>query len=246
MAMELSAGKWHLVFGVGLATPVRHRTMAAGAAAQLQEEVRRARARYGQPADAPVRSCHEAGRDGFWVHRLLTRAGIENLVVDSSSIEVTRRPRRAKTDRVDATRLFRKLVQYWGGDRDTWKVVHVPSEALEDARQAERGIATLTAERTTWRNRIHGLLMLAGVRTPITADFGERLASLCTWAGAPLPPGLRVRLGQAWRMLTASARRWLEGRCRHDEVDGAALFPQGDRRLPNSSRIRGTPGGHCT
>ena len=95
----------------------------------------------------------------------MTQEGIESLVVDSSSIEVDRRQRRAKTDRLDGRRLFRKLVQYWGGDRDTWKVVHVPSEALEDTRHAERGIATLTAERTRWRNRIHALLMLPGVRT---------------------------------------------------------------------------------
>jgi transposase len=84
-----------------------------------------------------------------------------------------------------------------------WKVVHVPSEALEDARHQEREIVTLTAERTKWRNRIHGLLMLQGVRTPITADFGARLARLTTWAGAPLPPGLRARVAQAWRMLLA-------------------------------------------
>jgi transposase len=203
MAMELSATQWHLVFGVGVATAVRHRTIPAGAVAQLREEIRRARTRFALPADAPVRSCYEAGRDGFWVHRCVTAAGVENLVVDSSSIEVDRRRRRAKTDRLDGTRLFRKLVQYWSGDRDTWKVVAVPSEALEDTRHAERGLATLTAERTTWRNRIHALLMLAGVRTAIGADFGERLATLRTWAGAPLPPGLTGRLQQAWRMLAA-------------------------------------------
>jgi transposase len=203
MAMELSATKWHMVFGVGLASPVRHRTIAAGAVEQLREEVRRARARFRLPANAPVQSCHEAGRDGFWVHRCLTREGMENLVVDSSSIEVNRRQRRAKTDRLDGAALFRKLVQYWAGDRATWKVVHVPTEALEDARHAERGIATLTAERTTWRNRLHALLMLAGIRTTITADFGDRLERLRTWAGTPLPPGLVARLQQAWQLLTA-------------------------------------------
>jgi transposase len=128
---------------------------------------------------------------------------MENLVVDSSSIEVNRRQRRAKTDRLDGAALFRKLVQYWAGDRATWKVVHVPTEALEDARHAERGIATLTAERTTWRNRLHALLMLAGIRTTITADFGDRLERLRTWAGTPLPPGLVARLQQAWQLLTA-------------------------------------------
>jgi transposase len=193
---------------------------------QLREEVRRARARFGLPADAPVRSCYEAGRDGLWVHRLLTREGIENLVVDSSSIEVDRRQRRAKTDRLDSVKLFRKLVQYWSGDRGAWKVVHVPSEALEDARHAERGIVTLTAERTTWRNRIHALLMLQGVRTPITADFGERLESLRTWAGAPLPVGLLARVRQAWRMLLAVEAELRAARAaQREELAAAATAP---------------------
>jgi transposase len=201
MAVEVSTTRWHLVFGVGLGTAVRHRTIAAGATEALGREVARARRRFGVPAAAPVRSCYEAGRDGFWVHRFLEAAGVVNVVVDSSSIEVDRRQRRAKTDRLDGVRLFRKLVQYWSGDRATWKVVAVPAPALEDARQAERGIATLTAARTTWRNRIHGLLMLAGVRQRITAAFETQLATLRAWDGQPLPPGLRARLAQAWRVL---------------------------------------------
>jgi transposase len=225
MAIELSAAKWHLVFGVGIGTPVRHRTIAAGAVEELREEVRRARARFGLRTDTAVRSCYEAGRDGFWVHRLLTSEAIENIVVDSSSIEVDRRHRRAKTDRLDGVKLFRKLVQYWGGDRATWKVVHVPSEAVEDARQAERAIATLTAERTTWRNRIHAFLTLQGVRTSISADFGERLATLRTWAGKPLPPGVLERVGQAWRMLSAIETELRAARQAQREEFTAATTP---------------------
>jgi transposase len=191
------------VSGLGLGTPVRHKTLPAGSAEAWRVEVERARARFGLPAWAPVRTCYEAGRDGFWVHRFLRAEGAENLVVDSSSIEVDRRQRRAKTDRLDGTRLFRKLVQYWGGDRATWKVVHVPSEAQEDARQTDRTITLLIAERTAWRNRIHALLQLVGVRAAIGPDFGARLAEVRTWAGAPLPPGLQRRLDQAWRLLAA-------------------------------------------
>lgn len=226
MAMELSATTWHLVCGVGLATPVRHRTIPAGAVAVLGEEIARARRRFGLAADAPVRSCHEAGRDGFWVHRCLTHEAIVNVVVDSSSIEVDQRHRRAKTDRLDGRKLYRLLVRYWSGEADVWKVVHVPSEALEDARQAERGIHTLTAERTAWRNRIHALLMLAGVRTPITADFGARLECLRTWAHAPLPPGLIGRLRQAWRLLTAVDTELQAARAaQQTEVAAAATAP---------------------
>jgi transposase len=201
MAMELSRAKWHLVLGVGLGQPVRHRVIEAGAVERLREEIGRARVKFGLAEDVRVRSCYEAGRDGFWVHRLVTHEGVENLVVDSSSIEVNRRQRRAKTDRLDGGALFRKLVHYWEGDRGTWKVVHVPSEVLEDARQPERGIATLTAERTTWRNRIHALLQLQGIQVVLTTKFGEQLPQLRTWAGAAVPPNLRGRIEQAWAML---------------------------------------------
>jgi transposase len=121
MALEVSTTTWHLVTGVGVGRAVRHRVIAAGSREALRDEVRRARARFQVAGDAPVRSCHEAGRDGFWIHRLLTAEGITNVVVDSSSIEVPRRARRAKTDRLDGMALFRKLVQYWGGDRGTWR-----------------------------------------------------------------------------------------------------------------------------
>lgn len=226
MAMELSTTKWHLVFGIDAATPMRHRTIAAGAVASLREEIRKARVRFRLSPEAGVRSCYEAGRDGFWVHQLLTQEGVENLVVDASSIDVNRRYRRAKTDRLDGLALCRKLVQYWSGDRRTWKVVHVPSAALEDSRQAERGIGTLTAERTAWRNRIHALLMLVGVRTTIPADFGDRLDDLRTWAGEPLLPGLRGRLRQAWAMLTSVERELRAARqAQRDEVTAAAPGP---------------------
>ena len=86
-----------------------------------------------------MRSCYEAGRDGFWPHRFLTAVGVTNLVVDSSSIEVPRRARRAKTDRLDGEKLLRLLLRHWGGERDMWQVVHVPAREAEDARHASRG-----------------------------------------------------------------------------------------------------------
>lgn len=237
MALELSTTKWHLVTGVGAATAVRHRVIGAGAVAELRDELRRARVRFKLAAGAPVRSCYEAGRDAFWIHRLLTAEGITNVVVDSSSIEVPRRARRAKTDRLDGKALFRKLVQYWTGDRDTWKVVHVPSPGLEDARQGERGIATLTGERTRWRNRLHALLMQQGVRTTIGRDFGERLGALRTWAGDPLPAGLRARVEQAWRMLTAVETELRTARA-GQATELAAAAPGPAQRAAQLHRLR--------
>jgi transposase len=199
MALELSAKEWLLAFGVGVATPVRRRRMPAGAVEVLRDEVAGARERFGLAADAPVRSCYEAGRDGFWVHRLLTQEGITNLVVDSSSIEVSRRARRAKTDRLDAEHLLRLLCRAWGGERQVWHVVHVPSPALEDTRQVERWVATLVQERTRWRNRIRGLLALQGVRVALTPAGLAALATSRTGDGAPLPPHWLARVHASWR-----------------------------------------------
>ena len=75
MALELSASRWVLAFGLGLATPSRRRTVPAGDETALRRELAAARQRFGLPATAPVRSCYEAGRDGFWVHRWVTGAG---------------------------------------------------------------------------------------------------------------------------------------------------------------------------
>src|SRR5262249_6822632 len=94
----------------------------------------KAKRRFRLPADAPVRSCYEAGRDGFWLHRHLTANGVDNGVVDSASIEVNRRQRRAKTDRLDAGKLLNLLLRYHGGERKVWSIVPVPSVADEDAR----------------------------------------------------------------------------------------------------------------
>ena len=74
-----------------------------------------AKRRFGLAVDAPVWSCYEAGRDGFWVHRWLVAAGIANVVVESSSIEVNRRARRAKTDRQAACKLLGLLQRSAGG-----------------------------------------------------------------------------------------------------------------------------------
>jgi transposase len=201
MALELSARRWQLAFGLGLATPSRRRTIAAGDEAALRQEIVAATERFGVPAGTPVRSCYEAGRDGFWVHRQLERLGVHNVVVDSASIEVSRRQRHAKTDRLDAEALLRRLIRYWLGERDQWKIVHVPSVEVEDARHAERTLATLTAERTRHRNRLHALLATQGLRVRLTPQFAAHLATLRTPEGQPLPPGVVTRLQVTWRLL---------------------------------------------
>ena len=123
------------------------------------------------PEEAPVRSCYEAGRDGFWLHRYLASLNIGNLVVDSASIEVNRRARRTKTDRLDAAKLLTMLIRYHGGEETVWSVVHVPSVEAEDMRHLHRQLCSLKVARTRHVSRIEGLLVSQGVTVPIHAGL---------------------------------------------------------------------------
>jgi transposase len=168
----------------------------------LQKEIGLAKRRFGLPEGTVVRSCYEAGRDGFpglsartgWLHRYLVREGIENLVVDSSSIEVKRRARRAKTDRLDVGKLLSMLIRYHSGERKVWSVVHVPSIESEDARHLHRQLGTLKKDGTRCSNRIEGLLASQGVCLPIRVDFLEQLETVRMCDGRQLPTGLRTRI----------------------------------------------------
>lgn len=223
VALELSARTWLLASGVGMGQALRRKPIPAGDRAALQRELAAARARCGLAATAPVRSCYEAGRDGFWVHRLLTAEGVTNVVVDSSSIEVSRRARRAKTDRLDADGLWRLLWRYWQGEQRVWHVVAVPSEAVEEARHHEREVATLVTEQTRWRNRVQGLLATAGVRVRVDAKFPERLAAVRDWAGRALPAGLQARVLVYWAQWGAIAQALVAARrAQHAAVRAAA------------------------
>lgn len=212
VALELSARTWLLASGVGMGQALRRKAIPAGDRTALQRELAAARARCGLAGTAPVRSCYEAGRDGFWVHRLLTAEGVTNVVVDSSSIEVSRRARRAKTDRLDADGLWRLLWRYWQGEQRVWHVVAVPSEAVEEARHHEREVATLVTEQTRWRNRVQGLLATAGVRVRVDGKFPERLAAVRDWAGRALPAGLQARVLVYWAQWGAIAQALVAAR----------------------------------
>lgn len=194
VAFELGAQRWVVGMTTGTSGRVRRREIAAWDLAAVTTEIARAKAAFGLPADARVYSCYEAGRDGFSLDRWLVQQRVANRVVDSSSIEVPRRKRRAKTDKLDVRGLLRLLVRDVGGERGVWAMVRVPSIEAEDARQVTREIETVQADRTAVRNRIRGLLAAQGVRIALTRHARSALAVARTGAGDPLPPGLRARL----------------------------------------------------
>ena len=139
-------------------------------------------------------SCFEAGRDGFWVHRFLASHEIQNIVVDSASIEVNRRKRRAKSDRLDATKLVSMLVRWHNGEKKVWAVVRIPTVADEDRRQLHRELIDLKAQRTEHANRIKGLLAGLGLRIVVDAQVPQRLSALRQWDSQEVPPALRERV----------------------------------------------------
>ena len=183
LAFELGSTKWTLAFSTSRAQRPRIRSVAAGDVTGLRREILVARTRLGVPA-AVVRSCYEAGRDGFWLHRWLTAGGIHNVVVDSSSIEVSRRARRAKTDRLDAGSLLQSLIRWTQGERRVWSVVHVPTPEAEAARQVIREIETVRQDRMRVRNRLHAVLATQGIRCPLRA-LPRRVEALQTGDGRP-------------------------------------------------------------
>jgi transposase len=228
LALDLGNTTWKLAFATGHAHAPRLRTIPARDLAQLAREIATAKRRFGLPADAPVVSCYEAGRDGFWVHRALAALGVPNVVVDSASITLNRRKRRAKSDRLDATALVRLLLRHHVGERGVWSVVHVPSVEAEDRRHLHRELFTLTRERTRQVNRIKGLLALHGVVLPRQRGLPVAPPVLRDWQGAALPAGLTDRLMREWtrlRLLRRDVRALQAERARVLASPGASADP---------------------
>jgi transposase len=179
VAFELSEKNWTLLFGDGKRT--REVSVPVADIARVVVEIAKARLKFGLSAECTVFSCYEAGRDGFWVHRALEKNGVKNVVVDPASIEVDRRMRRAKTDRLDAQKLLLRLIRH---HRDEpMRVVNVPARETEDARRDGREMERLKKERTGHLCRIQSLLALHGVE-----EFKlKSLESVTDWEGKLLP-----------------------------------------------------------
>ena len=194
VAFELSDKTWKLGFTTGHGQKPRERTVTARDQDRVLDEITSAKRRLKLPETAPVVSCYEAGRDGFWLHRFLQSHGITNHVVDSSAIEVNRRRRRAKSDGLDVRKLVTMLIRYHQGERQVWQVVKVPSVEAEDHRHLHRDLETLKQERASTTTRIKGLLFSQGLQVTSLHKLPEQLDTLRLWDGSPIPPGLRRRV----------------------------------------------------
>lgn len=225
LSLELGDGKWELAFTVGLGRKPRRRRVEPGDFVAVTKEIQDAKRKFDLPEDTHVVSCYEAGRDGFWLHRFLHAQGVENLVVDSSSILVDRRKRRAKTDRLDGVQLLRVLIRWHLGEKDVCSVVNVPSEQEEDSRQLHRELETLRKEQTAHTNRIKGLLVACGLSTEVNRRFPAVLKKVRMWNGQAVPPELQKRLLREFERMQQTNRqiRALERerarRIREDEDD---------------------------
>ncbi len=223
VAFELDDQGWKLALGTRLGKQPWLRRVSPRDREGILAVIEAAKARFRLGDNARVVSCYEAGREGFWLHRWLKAEGVENRVVDSSSIEVDRRARRAKTDRLDAKKLLRQLMRHEAGERKVWSVLRVPSEAAEDARHLHRELVAVKRDRVRVTNRIRGLLATQGVKLELTRGFLDRLDGVERWDGSALPPGLRRRVERAWEQ-----RRWLTERIRGLEGERRELLRTSD------------------
>jgi len=194
VAFELSKAKWQLGIMVPGAEKMSRYRIEGGNLTELSTVLGRARARAEQ-LGKPVRvlSCYEAGLDGHWLHRWLMSNGILNYEIDASSIEVNRRARRAKTDRIDLAQLMRSFLAYLRGEVGVCSMVRVPTPEDEDRKRRTRERERLLKERTGHSNRIKGLLHGQGIRDamPLKSSFLSDLDKMHTGDGRVLPPRLR-------------------------------------------------------
>jgi len=197
-AMDLSKDSWVVAYSTPLSDKLSHYTLKPCDWKGLLELIDRMRSRVMRELQRPVEviSCYEAGYDGFWLHRLLQAHGVHSHVIDPASLQVNRRARRAKTDRIDAEQLLRSLMAHLRGEPTVWSVVQVPSGEQEDARRQHRERDRLIEERVSHVNRIMGLCAIHGIYDyhPLRSDRLQQLEHLRTMQGQPLPPALKAEL----------------------------------------------------
>ena len=242
VAIELSASSWLIAARLpGAGKPRLHRLEGGNTAALLALLAElRSRAAPEPGGAAVVICCFEAGRDGFWLHRLLAANGIAAYVLEPTSILVNRRARRAKTDRLDAEGMLRVLAAWLGGDRQVCSMVRVPTPEEEDAKRPHREREHLVQERLRIENRIEALLFTQGIRgRPSLRSWERDLPELRTGDGRALPPLLRTELDRLRRRLVLVLELIREVEAERAEALAATTDDATTRKIAALQRIRG-------
>lgn len=193
-ALELSKNSWILAIQFPDRSQPSLYRIKGGDTECLISKLTAARDRWAKISGAPpsITLCYEAGYDAFWLARFLRARGIVCLVVDAASLQVNRRGRRPKTDRLDVNKLLRAIIAWARGEQHVWSIVRIPSVDEEDLRRSHRERSRLVHERTAHINRIKGLLFAQGIRDLNVKSYGKTLDlnKLVTGDGRPLPPRL--------------------------------------------------------
>lgn len=242
VSIELSVSSWLVAARLPNTEKLRlHRLEGGDTAALLTviAELRsRASAKLGSPAD--VACCFEAGRDGFWLHRLLTAHGVAAYVLEPTSILVNRRARRAKTDRLDAEGMLRVLAAWLGGDRQVCSMVRVPSPDEEDAKRPHREREHLVQDKLRIENRIEALLFTQGIRgRPSLRSWERDLAELRTGDGRVLPRLLQAELNRLRRRLVLTLQLIREMEVERTETQATTIDDAVTKKITALQRIRG-------
>src|SRR5918997_156973 len=242
VAIELSFSSWLVAARLpGTERSRLHRIEAGNALALLAliAELRsRASTKRGEAVE--VACCFEAGRGGFWLHRVLTAHGIAAYVLEPTSILVKRRARRAKTDRLDAEGMLRVLATWLGGGREVCSMVRVPTPDEEDAKRPHRERQHRVQERLRLENRIEGLLFTQGIRKrPSLRSWEREMAELRTGDGRALPPLLRAELERLRRRLVLVLELIRELEAERDSAMIAAADDDVTQKITALQRILG-------
>jgi transposase len=242
VAIELAVSSWLVAARLPGAEKVRLHRIEGGDTAALLALIAELRSSASRKLSgvAEVACCFEAGRDGFWLQRLLAAHGIAAHVLEPASVLVNRRARRAKTDRLDAEGMLRVLAAWLGGDRQVCSMVRVPTPEEEDAKRPHREREHLVQEKLRLVNRIEALLFTQGIRArPSLRSWERDLAELRTGDGRALPPLLRAELDRLRRRLVLILELIRETETERAEALAAAADDAMAQKITALQRIRG-------
>jgi transposase len=242
IAIELSVSSWFVAVRLPGSEKSRlHRVEGGDTTALLAliSDLRsRTETKLRQAVD--VVCCFEAGRDGFWLHRLLTAHGAIAYVLEPTSILVNRRARRAKTDRLDAEGMLRVLAAWLGGDRHVCSIVSVPTPEDEDAKRPHREREHLVQERQRLENRMEALLFTQGIRgRPSLRSWERDIVKLRTGDGRELPCLMQAELNRLRRRLVLILELIREMEAERAKALAAMADDAMTRKIADLQRIRG-------